>query len=281
MANDFHKNLTGDNNHVIHAFTYADATARTGASGFVSADVGKVAKQTDNNTYWLLTATTPTWVEITSTGGGTNVEVQDEGSSLTTAVTKVNFVGSGVTVTEPVTDEVLVTIPGGGNAVEIEDEGSSLTTAVTKLNFVGAGVTASSSSGSEDVTVTVPGGSGNSDIVMSTSGTTKPYIAEGGTSYTVVAYVHYKGSIAEGTITAIKIIASMDGATDTGSIKIYDSTNSLTIAENVNGISGTTAAIYDLGTISNIPTGAAIFEIQVKASDSVNDFRLSAMRFKK
>ncbi len=193
MANDFHKNLTGDNNHVIHAFTYADATARTGASGFVSADVGKVAKQTDTNTYWLLTVTTPTWVEITSTGGG----------------------------------------------------------------------------------------SSNNDIVMSTSGTSKPYIGESGTSYVVIAYVHYKGSTAEGTITAIKILASMDGADDTGSIKVYDSTNSLTIAENVNGISGTSVAIYDLGTISNVPTGAAIFEIQVKVSDTTDDFRLSAMRFKK
>jgi len=42
----------------------------------------------------------------------TNIEVQDEGTPLTTAVTKFNFVGTGVTVTEPVADEMLVTIPG-------------------------------------------------------------------------------------------------------------------------------------------------------------------------
>jgi len=46
-------------------------------------------------------------------GGGSALEVQDEGSSLSTAVTKFNFVGTGVTATEPVADEILVTIPGG------------------------------------------------------------------------------------------------------------------------------------------------------------------------
>lgn len=56
--------------HPIHNWEYADAAARTGASGFIAADVGKVAKQNDFNTYWVLTATAPTWVEITVTGGG-------------------------------------------------------------------------------------------------------------------------------------------------------------------------------------------------------------------
>jgi hypothetical protein len=44
------------------------------------------------------------------------VEVQDEGSSLTLDLTKMNFVGAGVTVTEPVADEMLITISGGGGA---------------------------------------------------------------------------------------------------------------------------------------------------------------------
>lgn len=54
--------------HIVHQWVYADASARTGASGFVSADIGKVAKQTDNDSWWVLTATTPTWAEITGTG---------------------------------------------------------------------------------------------------------------------------------------------------------------------------------------------------------------------
>lgn len=63
-----HKNLTGTDIHVIHAFTFADAAARTGATGLVAADVGKVAKQTDNNSYYVLTAITPTWLELTGLG---------------------------------------------------------------------------------------------------------------------------------------------------------------------------------------------------------------------
>ena len=43
---------------------YASAAARTGATGFVASDVGKIAKQTDNGTYWELTAVTPTWSQI-------------------------------------------------------------------------------------------------------------------------------------------------------------------------------------------------------------------------
>ncbi len=46
--------------------------------------------------------------------GGADLEVQDEGISLSTAVTKFNFVGDGVIATEPVADEILVTIPGAG-----------------------------------------------------------------------------------------------------------------------------------------------------------------------
>ena len=45
------------------------------------------------------------------------IEVQDEGVSLTLGVTKFNFVGDGVTATEPVANEITVTIPGGGGGV--------------------------------------------------------------------------------------------------------------------------------------------------------------------
>jgi len=69
------------------------------------------------NTHVLtLAAGVPTWA---APSGGGSITVQDEGSSLTTAVTKFNFAGAGVTVTEPVTDEMLVTIPGGSPWVEL------------------------------------------------------------------------------------------------------------------------------------------------------------------
>lgn len=53
--------------HVPYNFSYANAAARTGAGGFVAGDVGKFARQTDDNSIWILTATTPTWVQV---GGG-------------------------------------------------------------------------------------------------------------------------------------------------------------------------------------------------------------------
>ena len=54
--------------HIVHAYEYGDATERTSATGFSAEDVGKVAKQVDTLTWWVLTTTAPTWVEITSQG---------------------------------------------------------------------------------------------------------------------------------------------------------------------------------------------------------------------
>jgi len=54
--------------HIPYAFEYADTAARTGATGFVASDVGKFARQTDNNTIWMLTGVGPSWIEIS--GGG-------------------------------------------------------------------------------------------------------------------------------------------------------------------------------------------------------------------
>lgn len=58
--------LPADGIHVIQAYEYANATARTTATGFVTADIGKVARQTDNETFWILIAPTPTWLQIDS-----------------------------------------------------------------------------------------------------------------------------------------------------------------------------------------------------------------------
>jgi hypothetical protein len=46
------------------AWAYATAAARTAATGFVAADVGKIAYQVDTQAYYTLTATTPTWASV-------------------------------------------------------------------------------------------------------------------------------------------------------------------------------------------------------------------------
>lgn len=70
MANVDHKSFGVADIHIPYAFAYASAAARTGASGFTAADIGKLARQTDDNSLWLLTATTPTWVAVGGAGGG-------------------------------------------------------------------------------------------------------------------------------------------------------------------------------------------------------------------
>tara|TARA_B100000003_G_scaffold204183_1_gene215759 strand:+ start:923 stop:5671 length:4749 start_codon:yes stop_codon:yes gene_type:complete len=88
-------------------------------------------------------------------GGGSSITVQDEGSSLSTAATTINFVGNGVVASGSGATKT-ITISGGGSGVTVQEEGSSLSTSGTTLNFVGAGVTASGTGATK--TITIPGG---------------------------------------------------------------------------------------------------------------------------
>jgi hypothetical protein len=55
---------------------------------------------------------------LPSGGGGNDISVEDEGVELTAAVTKFNFVGAGITVTEPVANEVQVAVAPGAAPVD-------------------------------------------------------------------------------------------------------------------------------------------------------------------
>ncbi len=68
-----HKDLDGVEIHRIFAFTYADETARLAASGFVAADVGKVAFQSDTKELFALVSYSP--IEWLSLGGGSGAAV--------------------------------------------------------------------------------------------------------------------------------------------------------------------------------------------------------------
>jgi hypothetical protein len=65
-----HKDTSIVNSHFSHRWEYANEAARTGATGFVSAEVGLLARQLDDNSFWVLTAITPTWVVLGGGGGG-------------------------------------------------------------------------------------------------------------------------------------------------------------------------------------------------------------------
>jgi len=93
-------------------------------------------------------------------GGGSSLTVQEEGSSLSTAATTINFVGSGITATG---SGATKTITVSGSAITVQDEGSSLSTAATTLNFVGSGIVASGTGTTK--TITVSGGSADFSAV--------------------------------------------------------------------------------------------------------------------
>lgn len=82
-------------NHRPYADVYADAAARLAATGFERAfgggivpfdsnDLYKKALQLDNATEWILTAITPTWVQISGTGsiGVDNSTIEISGGNL-------------------------------------------------------------------------------------------------------------------------------------------------------------------------------------------------------
>lgn len=66
----FHSAEIGSSIHVAHAFTYANAAARVAASLLVT-DIGKIALQSDNKSYWILQNNAPTtWSQINGGSGG-------------------------------------------------------------------------------------------------------------------------------------------------------------------------------------------------------------------
>lgn len=73
--------------HKIANWQYADAATRAAATGFVTADLLKVAHQQDDNSLWILVATVPTWVQV---GAG---DVTGPGSSTDNAIAR--FDGAG------------------------------------------------------------------------------------------------------------------------------------------------------------------------------------------
>ena len=49
-------------------WTYANAAARTGATGFSANDIGQLGYQSDTQTYWRLQTTAPTWIQDSTEG---------------------------------------------------------------------------------------------------------------------------------------------------------------------------------------------------------------------
>jgi hypothetical protein len=59
-----HSEISSVSNHPIVKRDYADAAARTGDTTLQAKDIKTVAYQIDNDTYWILKDTTPTWTPL-------------------------------------------------------------------------------------------------------------------------------------------------------------------------------------------------------------------------
>lgn len=102
------------------------------------------------------------------------------------------------------------------------------------------------------------------------------YISTGSESYIVTKIkILYGGSTALGTITKIEAIVHRNSGISMD-IKIHDVTNGNDIAEKT-GITDTIETIHNLGSISNVPTDPAIFEIHILVNGMVAEARVSGV----
>ncbi len=79
----------------------------------------------------------------------------------------------------------------------------------------------------------------------------------------------FAGSNLLGAILAVKILFKQAGSASTSSVRLYDVTNSQVICE-ITGLASEGKIVKDMGTISNVPTGEAILELQAKVGDVVD-----------
>jgi hypothetical protein len=69
-----HTNLSTGDVHIVYNWTYADQATREAATGFVLADEGKLARQLDDNTLWMLIDyTSNEWLGVTSGSEGLTI----------------------------------------------------------------------------------------------------------------------------------------------------------------------------------------------------------------
>ena len=102
-----HKNIALGDRHAAHNWEYANAAARTSATGFVSGDIGKIAWQLDNDSFWVLKATTPTWAEVSSSTAHTHANL--------TAIDAVSGTNTGDETASTIRTKLGITTLSGSN----------------------------------------------------------------------------------------------------------------------------------------------------------------------
>ena len=113
------------------------------------------------------------------------------------------------------------------------------------------------------------------NIVITLCGNEQNYIFTNNLFYTVFNSFCFCGTGIAGIPTNIKIIAHIEKAEDSCLVRIYDVTNSKVICEKA-GIVNLTSEVIDLGILSNLPIGNAVFEIQAKSTDG-DEIRIASL----
>lgn len=141
--------------------------------------------------------------------------------------------------------------------LEILDDGVSVTVAAKRLNLVGFTITEPVA---DEVTaeVVIP----DHAIAVSLFGADTNSAV-----YEVLSTLVWPGSDAVGVPVSIKANAFVDGLGDVGDWRVYDVTNALAIGEVTGIVAIDVANIVDLGSLSNVSTGEAVWEIQGRETD--------------
>ena len=212
-----------------------------------------------------------TGIEFQNASAGTSLTVQEEGSSLGTAATTMNFVGSGVTATGSGATKTITISSGGGSALTVQEEGSSLSTAATTLNFVGSGVTATGSGATKTITVAASG-AGTGDIgfssatISTASGNTDITIDPHGTGGVVI-----NSNSGTAALTVAGTYLGLDAAQVAPRIKLLNDSSSPAVGDYVGAV---TFNQPDSGGYEQIYGG-----IQVKATNVTNGSEESEVEF--
>ena len=110
--------------------------------------------------------------------------------------------------------------------------------------------------------------------------TANPYVETNAGVYETVGRFIFKGGTVIGTPIDIKIIGHITGTTALD-CRIQDITNALSIATNTSAATLLVPTVNSLGAITNIPTGEAVFEVQVQKNGGGGGdrARISAVEF--
>ena len=104
--------------------------------------------------------------------------------------------------------------------------------------------------------------------------TSKPFREESNAAYTLHCTIPFQGTSIL-TPSSIKVLALITGTGGVGgSIRIFDRTNANTIAEKA-GILNSTLTLIDLGSLSNLSSGFALWELQMLINPSSGKLQAS------